>query len=653
MTDKLFSKKNICSALGIVPATFENWKKQGLIPPAPEAPKNPATAFALYIEEIKQNTKNKLTARANRSASKEQRISRDGLNDSDRKSLLTKTIAKYKAFCKKKSLDESSFIEEAVVSLIICQLKSEGLLGEKWLENPDTRIERDCKSWVTEFGTQNIQDKIVNAVSLKNTITYKNQITSSEIISLFSSFEIKNLNDDFLGAFYQSVQNLSQKSKTGSFYTPASILTEISIPGDKTVYDPCCGSGNILLNILSKKHDTSLIFASDIDKTALKICEANLVMFFKKPDIKVSLFERSVLEPVKQSQKQFDFIVTNPPWGAKYSVTTKKKLEKQYRELDTAESFSISLYNAGKMLSEQGKLYFFLPKSFLSVKTHRGIRKYLLESGLELSAKKLGHSFKDVVSEAILLRAEKCDVSADKQKDNSGKQKDSFAKIICSPFQDYAFTIQDDKINEIIKKIYDHPYITLGDNPASCDFALGIVTGDNKRFIQHEKTVRNEPVYRGKNIMPFYLTPSEEYIELNPEVLQQTAPEKYYRARKIMYRFISDHIICCISENGELPLNSANVLIPKNDYPLETIVILFNSKLYSFLYKNKFDSLKILKSHIIQLPLPVLTTEQHAKFKKLYDEIISSEKNAAEYNASVKKADDEVFRIFGINNLAD
>ena len=102
-----------------------------------------------------------------------------------------------------------------------------------------------------------------------------------------------------------------------------------------------------------------------------------------------------------------------------------------------------------------------------------------------------------------------------------------------------------------------------------------------------------------------------------------------------------------------LPLNSANVLIPKNDYPLETIVILFNSKLYSFLYKNKFDSLKILKSHIIQLPLPVLTTEQHAKFKKLYDEIISSEKNAAEYNASVKKADDEVFRIFGINNLAD
>ena len=253
MTDKLFSKKNICSALGIVPATFENWKKQGLIPNPPENSKNPSKAFALYIEEIKQNTKNKLTARANRSASKEQRISRDGLNDSDRKSLLTKTIAKYKAFCKKKNLDESSFIEEAVVSLIICQLKSEGLLGEKRLENPDTRIERDCKSWVTEFGTQNIQDKIVNAVSLKNTITYKNQITSNEIISLFSSFEIPNLNDDFLGAFYQSVQNLSQKSKTGSFYTPASILTEISIPGDKTVYDPCCGSGNILLNVLKRQ----------------------------------------------------------------------------------------------------------------------------------------------------------------------------------------------------------------------------------------------------------------------------------------------------------------------------------------------------------------------------------------------------------------
>ena len=676
MPDKLFSKKNICSALGIVQATFDNWKKQGLIPPVPESSENPTTTFALYIEEIKQNTKNKLTARANRSASKEQRISCEGLNDASRKSLLTKTIARYKSFCKQKNLDEASFIEAAVVSLIICQLKSEGLLKDNWLESPNTRIERDCKKWVTEFDLQNksqskTENKIVDALSLKNTITYKNSITSEELITLFSSLKIQNLNDDFLGAFYQSVQNLSEKSRTGSFYTPSTILKDITIPVDKTVYDPCCGSGNILLNILSKNHDTSLIFVSDIDKTALKICEANLVMFFKDPEIKANLFERSILEAVKSSKKQFDFIVTNPPWGAKYSVTTKKKLGKQYKELDTAESFSISLYNASKMLSEQGRLYFILPKSFLSVKTHQGIRKYLWESGLKLSAKQLGHCFKDVVSEAIIFCAKKSEVSAgeqkvsvneqnvntdkqnvntDKHNISTDKQKNTYKKIICSS-PDYTFTLQDEQTDEIIKKIYSHPYITLGDNPSICDFALGIVTGDNKRFIQHDKTDKNEAVYRGKNIMPFYLIPSDEYLELKPEVLQQTAPEKYYRARKILYRFISDRVICCISEKGELPLNSANALIPKNDYPLETIVILFNSRLYSFLYKKKFDSLKILKSHIIQLPLPVLTSEEHGKFKKMYDKIISSKNKIDEYKATIKKADDEVFNIFGVNQI--
>lgn len=661
MPDKLFSKKNICSALGIVQATFDNWKKQGLIPNPPENSKNPSKAFALYIEEIKENTKNKLTARANRSASKEQRISRDGLTDSGRKSLLTKTIAKYKAFCKKKSFDESSFIEAAVISLIICQLKSEKLLGEGWLENPNTRIERDCKKWVTDFGIQNnsqnsTEKKIVDALSLKNTITYKNQITSSEIISLFSSFEILNLNDDFLGAFYQSIQNLSEKSKNGSFYTPSSILKDISIPVDKTLYDPCCGSGNILINILSKKQDSSFIFASDIDKTALKICEANLVMFFQNPDIKTTLFERSVFEPVKTFPKeQFDYIITNPPWGAKFSASTKKMLEGQYKELESSESFSISLYNASKMLANNGSLYFFLPKAFLSVKAHKGIRKYLWESGLELSAKQLGHCFKDIVSEAILLRVKKASVkeesesvSLDKQKNSLNEQNNVFAKIIVSS-PDYTFALQNEQTDEIITKIYNHPHITLGDNPASCDFALGIVTGDNKRFIQQEKTDKNEAVYRGKNIMPFYLTPSEEYLQLNPEVLQQTAPEKYYRARKILYRFISDRIICCISENGELPLNSANIFIPKNDYPFETIVILFNSSLYSFLYKKKFDSLKILKSHIIQLPLPLLSPEQHAIFKKMYDKIIYSKNKIDDYNAAVQKADDEVFRIFGVN----
>ncbi len=661
MPDKLFSKKNICSALGIVQATFDNWKKQGVIPPVPESSENSTTAFALYIEEIQKNTKNKLTTRANRSASKEQRISRDGLNDSGRKSLLTKAVKKYKAFCRQKSIDEAAFVEAAVVSLIICQLKNEELLRDEWLVSPNTRIERDCKKWVTEYDIQNnpqssTQKKIIDALSLKNTITYKNQITSSEIISLFSSFKIQNQNDDFLGAFYQSIQNLSQKSKTGSFYTPSSILKGITIPIDKRLYDPCCGSGNILINVLSKNHETSFIFASDIDKIALKICEANLVMFFKNPDLKATLFERSIFEPVKAFPKEhFDYIITNPPWGAKFSDSTKKKLEKQYQELESTESFSISLYNASKMLSEQGQLYFFLPKAFLSVKAHKGIRKYLWESGLELSAKQLGHCFKDVVSEAILLRVGKTSVieesksvSFKKQKVSLNKQIDDFTKIILSS-QDYVFTLQDDKTEKIIKKIYDHPHITLGDKPASCDFALGIVTGDNKRFIQQEKTEANEAVYRGKNIMPFYLLPSDEYIELKPDVLQQTAPEKYYRARKILYRFISDRIICCISENGELPLNSANVFIPKNDYPFETIVILFNSKLYAFLYKNKFDSLKILKSHIIQLPLPLLSPEEHVKFKKMYDKIVNSKLKIDDYNAAVQKADDEVFHIFGLN----
>ena len=666
MDDKLFSKKNICAALGIVPATFDNWKKQGLIPDPstvvnnpPENVKNPATAFALYIEEIKKNTKNKLTARANRSASKEQRISVSGLNSSTRKSLLTKAIKRYKAFCKQKNIDETAFIEAGVVALIICQLKKQELLSESWLDLPNTRIERDCKKWVTELCNQTkSQETVINALSLKNTITFKNSVTTDEIISLFSSLEIPNQNDDFIGAFYQSILSISEKSKSGSFYTPSSILEDILIPENISVYDPCCGSGNILLNVLSKNHDTSLIFASDIDKTALKICEANLVMFFNEADLKANLFERSVMEPVKSSEKQFDFIVTNPPWGAKYSVTTKKKIEKQYKELETSESFSISLYNASKMLSETGQLYFILPKSFLSVKTHRGIRRYLCESGLELSAKKTGHSFKDVVSEAIILCIKKTYVSTDEQTvsvDKAivsiSKQKDNYKKIICS-LPDYVFTLQDDKADEIIKKIYDHPHITLGDNKTSCDFALGIVTGDNKRFIQHQKTAVNEPVYRGKNIMPFYLTPSDEYLELNPEVLQQTAPEKYYRARKILYRFISERIICCISEKGELPLNSANALIPKNDYPLETIVVLFNSSLYSFLYKKKFDSLKILKSHIIQLPLPVLALEQHAKFKKLYDEIIYTqkiEKDGLKYSKAVQKADEEVSNIFGIN----
>jgi hypothetical protein len=106
-------------------------------------------------------------------------------------------------------------------------------------------------------------------------------------------------------------------------------------------------------------------------------------------------------------------------------------------------------------------------------------------------------------------------------------------------------------------------------------------------------------------------------IILNSVLYQQIAPIEYYRQNKIAYRFISDKLICVLDANNSLLLNSANLFI-SDVYPMETIVSLFNSDIYTFIYKKKFHSNKVLKSHLQDLPLPVFSDDMHKYIYKLY-----------------------------------
>ena len=176
----------------------------------------------------------------------------------------------------------------------------------------------------------------------------------------------------------------------------------------------------------------------------------------------------------------------------------------------------------------------------------------------------------------------------------------------------------------ILKKIYSAPHIKLSENTK---FALGIVTGNNKKYIRLEAQKNDEPVFRGKDILPYKTKEPETFISFFPEKFQQTAPEDLYRSKKIIYRFISKKLVCAIDE-GHLILNSANMIIP-DGYPMEILVLLFNSPVYSFIYQKKFKSKKVLKKHIQDFPLPVLdeklTETFLGSYKKIMDGKITQE----------------------------
>ena len=582
-SDSIMSKKDISELLGISLATINNWIKVGIFP-MPNLYDSYSREVAIKAIDLIKKSQSKLNSRANRSQANKKFITYLGITGRERKELLSSIILKY---------EKSSFsIDEAVLALIIAMLKYNRL----YIEN--SSIYKKIQTWLVEL------------------------CRDENIGNLFLEYSLPNKDDDFIGAFYQSIRSISEKSQIGSYYTPSDLLSEIHISNEKTVIDPFCGSGGILLRIIDKNHDPHKIWAFDIDKTALMICEANLVLFFNNPyaepniQIKDSIFDEFELFSCDYKNK-YDYVVSNPPWGSKISKKQKDKLLSLHPDLNTTEVFSIALKNCFKMLSNSGDLYFLLPNSFLNVSAHRNIRRYLINKYCEISIYLLGNAFKGVLSESILLHIKKGSSRDTILIQNRNNEHYEIDKKNLSP-PDYLIPIISNNYeNTIIDLIFSN---FTGRLENCTDFALGIVTGNNAKHLLRKPLADSEPIYRGKDIIPYFYKNPECFISFNPNIYQQVAPIRLYRSRKIVYRFISDKIVCAIDEEGHLILNSANLFIPKN-YQFETIVCLFNSPIYAFIFKKKFHSRKVLRSHIEELPLPILAEEQHKDFLAFYLEI--------------------------------
>ena len=243
-----FAKKDIQNRFNISLATVNNWIKTGVIP-SPKDGYYTKDVYSALITSIETST-NRLQSRANRSYQKSSDLIFLGIKDKKRKELLVKLIEDF---------------ETSNLSI----LEATACLGKQILIN------------------NNLYNKNSEIFTKINSI-YNGK-------NIFQNFHIENKNDDILGAFYQSVQSIACKSKDGSFYTPAELLTSIEIPLKAKVLDPCCGSGSILINTLTKQHNPSNIFAFDIDETALLICYINLVLFFEDAFISPHIERRDLI----------------------------------------------------------------------------------------------------------------------------------------------------------------------------------------------------------------------------------------------------------------------------------------------------------------------------------------------------------------------
>ncbi len=142
-------------------------------------------------------------------------------------------------------------------------------------------------------------------------------------------FDLQNTTSDVLGDAYEYLIGKFASGagkKAGEFYTPqqvSMVLARLVTVGKtklKSVYDPTCGSGSLLLRVAKEVKEVSAFYGQESNPTTYNLCRMNMIMHdvhYKKFDIK----NEDTLERPQHFDMRFEAIVANPPFSAEWSAS--------------------------------------------------------------------------------------------------------------------------------------------------------------------------------------------------------------------------------------------------------------------------------------------------------------------------------------------
>lgn len=209
--------------------------------------------------------------------------------------------------------------------------KNNFILGD--LANVLTSIEQSTMGSESEDDFGNLfEDLDLTSSKLGKTEDAKNELIVKVLTHLETiDFDLENSDSDILGDAYEYLIGQFASGagkKAGEFYTPqqvSKILAQLVTTGKeklKSVYDPTCGSGSLLLRVAKEVKEVGEFFGQESNPTTYNLCRMNMIMHdvhYKRFDI---YNEDTLVNPSPNHiDKRFEAIVANPPFSAKWSAS--------------------------------------------------------------------------------------------------------------------------------------------------------------------------------------------------------------------------------------------------------------------------------------------------------------------------------------------
>jgi type I restriction enzyme M protein len=244
------------------------------------------------------------------------------------------------------------------------------------------------------------EDMDLNSTKLGKTPEARNTIIAKVLSHLDNiDFKLEQTELDVLGDAYEYLIGQFASGagkKAGEFYTPqevSKVLAKIVTTGKqklKSVYDPTCGSGSLLLRVAKEVKEVSNFYGQELNRTTYNLARMNMILHgvhYRRFNIK----QEDTLEHPQHLDKTFEAIVANPPFSAQWSANplfTSDDRFSQYGKLAPSSKADFAfVQHMIHHLAENGTMAIVLPHGALFRSgAEQHIRKYLIEDRNYLDA---------------------------------------------------------------------------------------------------------------------------------------------------------------------------------------------------------------------------------------------------------------------------
>lgn len=238
------------------------------------------------------------------------------------------------------------------------------------------------------------EDLDMTSTKIGRTVGARNEVIVKILNHLDKiDFRLEDIEADVLGDAYEYLIAkfaAGAGKSAGEFYTPqqvSKILAKIVTTGKsklKSVYDPTCGSGSLLLRVAKEVDDVSEFYGQELNRTTYNLARMNMILHdvhFRKFNIQ----QEDTLENPQHLDKRFEAVVANPPFSAHWKGnknplnSTDERFSQYGRIAPNTKADYAFITHMVHQLADNGTMATVVPHGVLYRGSAEGvIRKYLI-----------------------------------------------------------------------------------------------------------------------------------------------------------------------------------------------------------------------------------------------------------------------------------